>query len=200
MTPRSIVILLALLALTSIAACNASDVAVPDTTTATKVAVTAATGTTTPTEKSSGAKNVIPIADLSDADAPQEILLGVEGGSLCKVFGGIGSSPHLPPERYIQMVSARGDWADENYIRWSPDGSQILFDVSGDKVEGPVDLYAVAADGSRLEKIVDASAKGSLWGTGGSMMYFDVSPDGSRIAYSACAYNRKLAEANDRDE
>ena len=47
---------------------------------------------------------------------------------------------------------------------------------------------------------MDASSREPLWGTGGSMIYVDMSPDGSRIAYSACAYNRKLAEDSREDD
>ena len=105
----------------------------------------------------------------------------------------------------------RGDWHYENYIRWSTDGSRILFDVSEYIFEGVVDLYSVAADGSRMEKIVDASALVELytytdhgirltknvdvsymelpWLIGSSMTYFDISPDSSQIAFSACSHH-----------
>ena len=105
----------------------------------------------------------------------------------------------------------RGDWHYENYIRWSPDGSHILFDVSEDIFEGIVDLHSVAADGSRMERIVDASALVEMyrwtdrgvrltknievsymelaWLIGSSMTYFDISPDSSQIAFSACSHH-----------
>ena len=107
------------------------------------------------------------------------------------------------PNRYVHMLvqgttyspadyGARGDWVDENYIRWSPDGSRILFDVSEKHYEGPVDLYSVATDGSWLYTIVDESDRGAIWGPGSSMTYFDVSPDSARIAYSTCAFNKDV--------
>ena len=199
MTRRLSITFVAILVLAGAAACRGSDVAVPDTITATNVAITPATTTLTPTEEPGGTNNVLPEAVLSEPDAPVEILPGVELGSLCSEFS-LGSELPGDLNTYNDMITARGDWAVENYIRWSPDGSQILFDVSESRSKGPVDLYAVAADGSRLEKIVDASSREPLWGTGGSMMSFDVSPDGSRIAYSACTYNRKPAEDSREDD
>ena len=51
-------------------------------------------------------------------------------------------------------------------------------------------IYAVHADGSLLEKILDLSTGEPVWGDGGAVTHFDVSPDSSRIAYSACAYTQ----------
>ena len=199
MTRRLAPVLLALLVLAGIAACGGSNVAIPEATTPTETASRIETATTTSTKGSGDTENVLPEAVLSEPDAPVEILPGVELGSLCSEFS-LGSELPGDLNTYNDMITARGDWAVENYIRWSPDGSQILFDVSESRSKGPVDLYAVAADGSRLEKIVDASSREPLWGTGGSMMSFDVSPDGSRIAYSACTYNRKPAEDSREDD
>ena len=56
-----------------------------------------------------------------------------------------------------------------------------------------VDLYSITADGSRLEKVVDTSAKEPDWLIGSSMTYFDMSPDGSRLAFSACTHHRDPA-------
>ena len=62
-------------------------------------------------------------------------------------------------------------------LQWSPDGSQILFTDSGKEHGSPV--YAVEADGSQMRRVEDMS---------GAISYFDLSADGSRIAYSTCAY------------
>ena len=86
--------------------------------------------------------------------------------------------PPIPPPR--------GDWYSENYIRWSPDGSQILFDVSEDILEGPVNLYSVTVDSSRLKKIVSANSNIPARAVPISMIYYDVSHDGSRIVFSSC--------------
>ena len=93
-------------------------------------------------------------------------------------------------------------------VRWSPDGSRILFNV-GDG-SGQMTLYYVEADGSRIGKIVDGtvdlsetaatdgeSRDGTSVNTSesikeigkGPTMYFDVSPDGNRVAYSTCIYD-----------
>ena len=90
----------------------------------------------------------------------------------------------------IVWPPARGEWRFENYIRWSPDGSRILFDVSELIFDGPVDLYGVAADGSQLKKIVSPEAGSPPWSEPSSMIYFDVSPDGSRIAFTPCVFDR----------
>ena len=83
--------------------------------------------------------------------------------------------------------AVRGDWHRENYLRWSPDGSRVLFDVSEEQYFGLVDLYSVSADGSGLRNITDAWDRDPVWRHGSTMTYFDVSPDGSRIVYSICA-------------
>ena len=79
----------------------------------------------------------------------------------------------------------RVDWTRESYIRWSPDGSRILFNIYG--------LHSVDPDGVSLWEIANVPGRDPVWGWGariweGSMMYFDISPMASRIAYSACAY------------
>ena len=80
-------------------------------------------------------------------------------------------------------------WQYEDYIQWSPDGSQILFSDSHLGAE----LHAVDTDGSRLHKIVDSKVNAGHDDRFrskyiGIMIHFDVSPDGSRIAYSTCRY------------
>ena len=127
----------------------------------------------------------------------------------------------------------RAIWDRERYIRWSLDGSRILFQgfahvldfVGSFGLDWPVpDLYSVTPDGIRLDRIVDVGNEGvdlrwyyrdqanrdpiredeamlvytrqivnapgrnPIWGDGGLMMYFDISPDGSQIVYSTCAY------------
>ena len=75
-------------------------------------------------------------------------------------------------------------WQDNFNIQWTPDGSKIFFTRG-------TGIYAVDADASRLQTIVDPSinsvdAKGN-WGVG-RMTNFDISPDGSQIVYSTCRY------------
>ena len=69
--------------------------------------------------------------------------------------------------------------------QWSPDGSRVLFNV------GP-DIYTVDAGGSEIEKIVDTSGEirfdNAVLEAFGTMATFDISPDGSKLAYSTCRY------------
>ena len=83
----------------------------------------------------------------------------------------------------------------EDSLKWSPDGSQILFDVrTGPRGQRPwlarinvaTALYGVNIDGSRLWRIVDATAKTFWIEQIGPMIDFDVSPDGKQVVYSTC--------------
>ena len=141
-----------------------------------------------------------------------------------------------PPSSTSEMGDDPGDvervdWRRERYIRWSPDGSRILF-IGFEQAAGldweARDLYSVAPDGSQLDKIVDIATadvdrhssfrdytnrdsiredegtlvrtrqiynvpgRNPIWGNGGNMSYFDVSPDSSHIVYSACAYTEDV--------
>ncbi len=94
----------------------------------------------------------------------------------------------------IHGWDAPASWQLANHVRWSPDGSQILFDFSvGKSGTPPVGLYGVDADGHRVREVVNPienSAFSDVLGMyTGSMMYFDISPDGSRVAYSSCRYS-----------
>lgn len=74
-------------------------------------------------------------------------------------------------------------WQESLHVQWTPDGSQILFTFRGTAI------YAVDADGSRLQKIVDTSITSlkDNWAVG-RMTHFDISPEGSQIVYSTCRY------------
>ena len=112
-----------------------------------------------------------------------------------------------------ELDGSRADWTREHYIRWLPDGSRILFNGPPPAVWGPVALYSVDPDGLLLQKVVavpdtfdllgwgssdssrgltrqsvDVPERDPVWGIGSSMMYFDISPDSSRVTYSTCAY------------
>ncbi len=88
-------------------------------------------------------------------------------------------------------------------VKWSPDGSYIMFNVNAENYLGSMDLYYATADGMRVQKIVDGSfnstdatasssdAKQSSTSSSreyviGPTMYFDISPDGAKIVYSTC--------------
>ena len=112
------------------------------------------------------------------AAMPSPLAVAGAGVTPCSVSG-----PELPEA-----------WQLANHVRWSPDGSRILFDFAVGKVgTPPVGLYGVDADGQQVREIVnpvDNSAFSDVLGMyTGSMMYFDISPDGSRVAYSTCRYS-----------
>ena len=94
---------------------------------------------------------------------------------------------------WIYGWGRREEWQQARYVRWSPDGSQILFDASVGFVGGPpVGLYGLEVESYELTEIVnplentwDEHSNGYY---SGPMMYFDISPGGSRIAYSTCRY------------
>ena len=84
-------------------------------------------------------------------------------------------------------LHGRNSWQGNDNVRWTLDGSQILF-TFGDEKAG---IYAVDTDGSRLQTIVDPSINTVKANRGpyiGLMTYFDISPDGSQIVYSTCRY------------
>ena len=93
---------------------------------------------------------------------------------------------HPPPISPCTPIGRGGgpfDWRQWNTAaRWSPDGSEVYLAHVGLNPG----IYAVAADGSRLTLIAETSPMPQ--GPGGPLAAFDVSPDGSRIAYSSCRY------------
>ncbi len=127
-----------------------------------------------------------------------------------------GCTPPPPMDDVHFDSPFRGGWVSERYIRWSPDGSRILFNGSAvyDYVLPAPDLYYVAPNGARLDKIVNVGNEAEdprsydwvddskipirqivnvqgidpIWGDGGQMMHFDISPDSFHIVYSTCAY------------
>ena len=85
-------------------------------------------------------------------------------------------------------------WQRAHYVRWTPDGSRILFDLAvGKGGTPPVGLYMVDVDGLQVREIVspieNAAFSDALGTYTGSMIYFDISPDGSRVAYSTCRHS-----------
>ncbi|MCY3896339.1 MAG: hypothetical protein OXG17_07710 [Chloroflexi bacterium] len=66
-----------------------------------------------------------------------------------------------------------------NFLQWNPDGSEILITY------GP-QLYAVATDGSDTRTV----ARGETPQGFGSMISFDLSPDGRQLVFAGCDYPR----------
>ena len=82
-----------------------------------------------------------------------------------------------------------------NKVRWTSDGSQILF-------EQDMAVYLAAADGSRLQEV----ANGDYWGVG--MRYrpsyptlsLDVSPSNDRIVYATCRHPHRVTHSSPLSE
>ena len=104
------------------------------------------------------------------------------------------------------------DWiapSTNGTVRWTPDGSLIFFDYGEilpldglpyvPELYAPIDtpdLYAVHADGSQLDRVVNVPSTDSGFGPGVSDTTFDLSPDGSRIVYAACALSYASTQGN----
>ena len=94
---------------------------------------------------------------------------------------------HIPNNRCSYSISlSEWGWVLEDLVRWSPDGSQILFDW------GP-EIYAIDAAGGHSRMIVDASWKvlvdGGVRYRRSTRTSWDVSPDGSKLVFSRCGRN-----------
>ena len=83
-------------------------------------------------------------------------------------------------------------WQQARFVQWTPDGTAILANLPDDQGHG---VYLFQIDGSRVRKVARTSIlmDDELFGpvTYGPMTYFDISPDGSRMVYSACRVNDK---------
>ncbi len=67
------------------------------------------------------------------------------------------------------------------FLHWTPDGERLVFD--DDDV-----ITIVDEAGRRVRSVVDANPSGTGLGIHG--FYADLSPDGSRIAYSSCEFSQ----------
>ena len=90
----------------------------------------------------------------------------------------LGPTPCYPLREAYQYA--------ETFHQWLPNGSRLLFNT------GSI-VYAVDVGGSQLERITDTShdvtlPSGYSLNRLGTMTFFDVSPDGSRLVYSTCQY------------
>ena len=131
------------------------------------------------------------------------------------VTSGVASAEPEEPRNlcYVNRAFSLPSWrapSSNGTIRWTPDGSLILFDygeilpldtvVYDPDLYAPIDtpdLYAVHVDGSRLDRIVNVPSTDSGLGAGVSETAFDLSPDGSRIVYAACALSYASTQGND---
>ena len=77
-------------------------------------------------------------------------------------------------------------WQTEDFFKWSPDGSRVLFNLRRGYVGVP--LWVADMEGTYVREVVDTMPEDSYWDLIGPMVFFDASPDGSRLAYSTCQY------------
>ena len=90
-------------------------------------------------------------------------------------------------ERYISTPCHPGDvapWISDQFVQWSAEGDQVLF------THGAV-LYALIDDGAWLREVARGYVAPPRGRTDviGTMMAFDISPDGKQVAYSTCEYS-----------
>ena len=93
-------------------------------------------------------------------------------------------------------VGPVGPWQFARSVAWSPDGSRVYFGRDDS-------IFAAAADGSRVWKLVDPVPRGHEPNSPsrpivGTMTAFSPSPDGRSLAYSTCEYPDKGAEARSK--
>ncbi len=77
----------------------------------------------------------------------------------------------------------------EQVMHWTPDGAHLLFDYQGT-------IQAVDLEGTQLRTLVDADPRypigeGGTWISLAEGLYFDISPDGTRITYTSCEFREE---------
>ena len=88
-------------------------------------------------------------------------------------------------ESHVHGGYSNVDWPSNVFVRWGREGQTVVFGL------GPA-IYAVDTDGRQLANVVPPrvfSFGDPPWNWSdfvGTMVAFDVAPDGQRIAYSAC--------------
>ncbi len=141
------------------------------------------------------------------------MLLGLIAVAAVGVSACSGPDPHresdgLCGNRFTPVGAeiARGDSRDA--IQWSPDGSRILFGYAEDILGGDSmyqdvpDIYAVHVSGDPVHDVLDLPSlrHEDLTRYGGdNTMMFDLSADGSRIAYATCAVSKETVQVEGGD-
>ena len=97
-----------------------------------------------------------------------------------------------------------GDRTYNKTIQWTPDGSRILFDYGhyarGLQYQPDIpNLYAIHVSDSTLEEILDFPSRNPALDAGATSTMFDISPDGSRIAYATCAVSEDSLQGDNGD-
>ena len=142
---------------------------------------------------------------------------GILLGLLTLAAVGVSACGFLDPEEYrndglcIQSIHSPfvRDFVihgSSSTIQWTPDGSQVLFDYTEVILDDPrrpgvPDIYAVHVSGDPVKKVLDlSSSRQPVHSAWGDTTVFDLSPDGSRIAYTACAVSDDSVQVDDGDK
>ena len=134
--------------------------------------------------------------------------IGILVGVLALVGAGVSGCTFLNAEEYAPSGYCNGgggkiaselSHGSHGTIQWTPDGSHILFNNSGDRTENPrledlPDVYAVHVSGNPLKKVLDLPTRNPALSTRGVETTFDLSADGSRIVYATCAVSDETVE------
>ena len=126
------------------------------------------------------------------------VLIGCGEESWTSAPKGLDSLPGIAVEGHTacdpDLAHPIRNWPQRNSaVHWNAMGSEIYFSYFSHGLP-EAELYAVAADGSRMVRIarVTPGTDGA-----GSIASFDLSRDGTKIVYSTCAY-RVVSELVDR--
>ena len=132
-------------------------------------------------------------------------------------YGSDGLCKHSVRSPFVRELLGH---VSNSTIQWTPDGSQILFDHSGVVLDNPLlfeysgvilddplwtkrlgvpDIYAVHVGEITVRKVLDISSRRPAHTTWGDTTVFDLSPDGSRIAYTTCAVSDDSVQGDDGD-
>lgn len=97
----------------------------------------------------------------------------------------VDAHPHAPSPCYPR--THKSEIPPASSLQWSPDGADIFFATDA------AEVYAVAADGSRLRRLATAWAELSPGIKVGRETPFQVAPDSTRLVYATCEYLRPRA-------
>lgn len=92
-----------------------------------------------------------------------------------------------PCEPFFGEYASYQRWLFDDFVDWSADGSVILFS------RGPL-LYGASADGTRAWPVADATNGANGTGFAGTMIPFDLSPDGTQVVFTTCQFPRRVAD------
>ena len=122
-----------------------------------------------------------------------------------------GPEPHRESDglcggRFVSPVGMELGNDSFRTIQWTPDGSRILFSYAENVLfaetafgDAP-DIYAVHVSGELVHKVLDLPPAEPAYDAGDNWMTFDLSADGTRIAYARCAVSEETIQVDDWQE